>query len=90
VEERAAAGLLLSQIILLRRTVDEMNAARDLAVAGKTGVARMRALNRVTPSGEFLSAHRRGLCTPSTPGLTSGRISRLPSIGRRTRKTANP
>lgn len=59
-EERAAAGLLLSQIILLRRTVDEMNAARDLPVAGKTGVARMRALNRVTPSGEFLSAHRMG------------------------------
>lgn len=71
-EEQAAAGLLLSQIVLLHRTVDEMNAARDLAVPGKIGVARMQAVRRVTRTGEFLIAHRMGLMHAIDAWLDSG------------------
>jgi hypothetical protein len=70
--EQATAALLLSRIVLLRGTIGEMNAARDLAVAGKTGVERMRALSRVTPSGEFLIAHRMGLMRALDAWLDTG------------------
>jgi hypothetical protein len=70
--EQATAALLLSRIVLLRGTIGEMSAARDLAVAGKTGVERMRALSRVTPSGEFLIAHRMGLMRALDAWLDTG------------------
>lgn len=71
-EEREAAELLLSRIAQLHRTVSEMNAERDLAVSGLTGVDRMRALSRVTPTGEFLIAHRMGLMRAFDAWLDTG------------------
>lgn len=71
-EERQAAKLLLMRIVLLHQTVTDMNAAREAAVADKTGAERMRALSRVTQSGEFLIAHRMGVMHAFDAWLDSG------------------
>jgi hypothetical protein len=70
--ESEAAKLLLTRIALLHQTVFEMNAARMAAVADMTGDARMQALSRVTPSGEFLIAHRMGVMRAFDAWLDSG------------------
>jgi hypothetical protein len=70
--EHEAAGRLLDRIAELHWTVGQMNAARDEAVAGLTGVTRMLRLTRVTPTGEFLIAHRMGLFQDFETWLDTG------------------
>jgi hypothetical protein len=54
--QRRHAELLLSRIVLLRKTVDQMNADR-----AASSDYRMQDRPRVTGTGEFLIAHRMGL-----------------------------
>ena len=70
--QSAAALQLLRRIALLHQTIREMNAARELAVEGKVGIERMRSLTRVTPTGEFLIAHRLGLMSAFDAWLDTG------------------
>jgi hypothetical protein len=74
-EQRARAALFLSRIALLRETISQMNAERDMrAVARANAAGRSGAimLSRVTPSGEFLIAHRLGLMIAFDAWLDSG------------------
>lgn len=58
-EQRARSALLLSRIALLRRTIARMNAERAAgAAADPAGAA---GYLPVSPSGEFLIAHRLGV-----------------------------
>ena len=75
-KQRARAALLLSRISLLRETIAQMNADRwartaasGTAVAGVTGIAMPYP---VTPSGEFLIAHRMGLMIAFDAWLDTG------------------
>ncbi|HSF94013.1 MAG TPA: hypothetical protein VLA52_03235 [Thermohalobaculum sp.] len=70
--EQTAARKLLATIAELHWTVVQMNSARDEAVAGLTGVTRMLRLTRVTPTGEFLIAHRMGLLRDFDAWLDTG------------------
>jgi hypothetical protein len=74
-EQRARSALFLSRIAFLRETVGQMNAERDLravALANATGRNVALLLSRVTPSGEFLIAHRMGLMIAFDAWLDSG------------------
>jgi hypothetical protein len=55
--QRGHAELLLSRIVLLRKTVEQMNAER----AAQERVVRASVRPRVTATGEFLIAHRMGV-----------------------------
>ncbi len=67
--QRDRAALLLSRIALLRKTVGLMNAERW----GRGTAAERAAMpSPVTPSGEFLIAHRMGLMTAFDAWLDSG------------------
>ena len=71
-QQQRRAALLLSRIVLLRETVGLMNAerwARAPASAGATGATMP---SPVTPSGEFLIAHRMGLMNAYEAWLDSG------------------
>jgi hypothetical protein len=69
-KQRARAALLLSRIALLRETIGQMNADRwERAAAGGTGAYMP---SPVTPSGEFLIAHRMGLMIAFDAWLDSG------------------
>jgi len=70
--QQAAAERLLGRIAELYAIVADMNADRDKSVAGLTGVTRMLRLTRVTPSGEFLIAHRMGLLKDFDAWLDTG------------------
>ena len=73
--QKARAALLLSRIVLLRETVGRMNAeraARAAARANPSGGAGLPTLYRVTPSGEFLIAHRMGLMIAYDAWLDTG------------------
>jgi len=65
--QRGHSGLLLSRIALLRETVAEMNADR---AAARDGADKGRPA--VTPSGEFLIAHRMGLLVVYDAWLDTG------------------
>jgi hypothetical protein len=74
-KQQGRAALFLSRIALLRQTVKEMNAERDLrAVEMGNATGRNPALfvTRITPSGEFLIAHRMGLMIAFDAWLDSG------------------
>jgi hypothetical protein len=74
-EQQGRADLFLSRIALLRQTVKEMNAERDVRAVeiGKaTGRNPAFFLTRITPSGEFLIAHRMGLMLAFDAWLDSG------------------
>ena len=74
-EQQGRAVLFLSRIALLRQTVKQMNAERDLRAIelGKaTGRNPAIFVTRVTPSGEFLIAHRMGLMIAFDAWLDSG------------------
>lgn len=58
-EQRARSALLLSRIVLLRRTVADMNARRAAGAADRTDLA--TGYVPVNPFGEFLIAHRLGV-----------------------------
>ncbi len=62
--QRARAALLLSRIALLRETIGRMNADRWGRAAAMP--------SPVTPSGEFLIAHRMGLMIAFDAWLDSG------------------
>ena len=68
-KQRARAALLLSRIALLRETVGLMNAGRWERAAGADRAAMP---SPVTPSGEFLIAHRMGLMAAYDAWLDSG------------------
>ena len=73
--QRARSALLLSRIALLRETVGQINAERAVradARANASGGAGLPALFPVTPSGEFLIAHRMGLMIAFDAWLDSG------------------
>jgi len=78
-KQRARAALLLSRIALLRETVGLMNAERDARAAARSGGSGVISLSRVTPSGEFLIAHRMGLMIAYDAWLDSGVDSSLAS-----------
>lgn len=63
-DQKARAADLLRRIVELRRTIDQMNAERSALTAPL--------LSRVTPSGEFLIAHRMGLMNAFDAWLDSG------------------
>ncbi|MFQ5566267.1 MAG: hypothetical protein ACE5EU_07890 [Paracoccaceae bacterium] len=69
-EQRSRAALLLSRIVLLRETVGLMNAERWARVPANSGGVVMP--SPVTPSGEFLIAHRMGLMRAYDAWLDSG------------------
>jgi hypothetical protein len=71
-KQQARAALLLSRIALLRETVGLMNAERDARAAARSGGTGVIRLSRVTPSGEFLIAHRMGLMIAFDAWLDSG------------------
>ncbi len=72
-KQRARAALLLSRIALLRATISQMNADRwGRASANGTGAAGAALPSPVTPSGEFLIAHRMGLMIAYDAWLDSG------------------
>ena len=72
-KQRARAALLPSRIALLRATIGQMNADRwGRAVAIGTGAAGVALPSPVTPSGEFLIAHRMGLMIAYDAWLDSG------------------
>ncbi len=61
-KQRGRAALLLLRIALLRETIGRMNADRwGRATAGGTEANGATLPSPVTPSGEFLIAHRMGL-----------------------------
>ena len=68
-KQRKRAALLLSRIALLRETVGLMNAGRWERTAGADRAAMP---SPVTPSGEFLIAHRMGLMAAYDAWLDSG------------------
>jgi hypothetical protein len=79
-EQRGMAAMFLSRIALLRETIGQMNAERDMRAIARANAARANAngrsgvilLSRVTPSGEFLIAHRMGLMIAFDAWLDSG------------------
>ena len=74
-KQRARAALLLSRIALLHETVGQMNAERSVRAAARAnaiGATRLPTLYRVTPSGEFLIAHRMGLMIAFDAWLDTG------------------
>ncbi len=74
-KQQDRAVLFLSRIALLRRTVREMNAERDVRAVEKgnaTGRNPAFFVTRITPSGEFLIAHRMGLMLAFDAWLDSG------------------
>jgi len=72
-KQRRRAALLLSRIALLRETVGQMNAERRERATGAGAVETgLPAQFRVTPSGEFLIAHRMGLMIAFDAWLDSG------------------
>jgi hypothetical protein len=73
IEQRGRAAVLLSRIALLRETIGQMNADRwARAAAGGTGAVGAALPSPVTPSGEFLIAHRMGLMIAYDAWLDSG------------------
>jgi len=70
--QRARAVLLLSRIALLRQTVNRMNTDRATRAAAQVSGTGFTSLSRVTPSGEFLIAHRMGLMVAFDAWLASG------------------
>jgi hypothetical protein len=70
--QRARAVLLLSRIALLRQTVNRMNTDRAARAAVQVSGTGFTSLSRVTPSGEFLIAHRMGLMVAFDAWLESG------------------
>jgi len=70
--EREAARQLLSRIVLLHQTVEQMNADRARAAVRKTGYERALAAQPVTPTGEFLIAHNMGLMRAFDVWLDTG------------------
>ncbi|MGR3717389.1 MAG: hypothetical protein ACU0B1_11665 [Thermohalobaculum sp.] len=75
-KQRARAALLLLRIALLRETIGQMNADRwGRAAAGGNGATEANEASLpspVTPSGEFLIAHRMGLMIAYDAWLDSG------------------
>ncbi len=72
-KQRARAALLLSRIAQLRKTIGQMNADRwARAAASGTGATGAAMPSPVTPSGEFLIAHRMGLMIAYDAWLDSG------------------
>ncbi len=72
-EQRGLAALLLLRIAQLRETIGQMNAERwARAAAGGAGVYGIGIPSPVTPSGEFLIAHRMGLMIAYDAWLDSG------------------
>ena len=72
-KQRARAAQLLSRIALLRETIGQMNADRwGRAAASGTGANGAAMPSPVTPSGEFLIAHRMGLMIAFDAWLDSG------------------
>ncbi len=72
-KQRARAALLLSRIAQLRETIGQMNADRwARAAASGTGATGAAMPSPVTPSGEFLIAHRMGLMIAYDAWLDSG------------------
>jgi hypothetical protein len=69
-KQQARSALLLSRIALLRETIGQMNADRWERAAGAGAGAAMP--SPVTPSGEFLIAHRMGLMIVYDAWLDSG------------------
>lgn len=86
--QRSRSAHLLSQIALLRHTIDQMNADRAISAItlGPTGLStsvasgtangvgrsRISMVNPVSPTGEFLIAHRMGLMLAYEAWLDSG------------------
>ncbi len=72
-KQRARAALLLLRIALLRETIGQMNADRwGRAAAGGIEANGVTLPSPVTPSGEFLIAHRMGLMIAYDAWLDSG------------------
>jgi len=74
-EQQARAALLLSRIAMLHETIDQINSERDrraVAEANASGRNGAILLSRVTPTGEFLIAHRMGLMIAFDAWLDSG------------------
>ena len=87
--QRNRSALLLSRIMLLHETIDQMNAERTISAAAQiaatlnTNVAsgnsvniaapiRYSMVNPVSPTGEFLIAHRLGVMIAHNAWLDSG------------------
>ena len=70
--QQGRAALLLSRIVMLRDTVEQMNADRAARATARVNGAGVNMLFRVTPSGEFLIAHRMGLMIAFDAWLDSG------------------
>jgi hypothetical protein len=70
--QRARAVLLLSRIALLRQTVNRMNTDRATRAAVQVSGTGFTSLSRITPSGEFLIAHRMGVLVAFNAWLESG------------------
>ena len=70
--QRARAVLLLSRIALLRQTINQMNTGRATRAASQVSGTGFTSLSRVTPSGEFLIAHRMGVMVAFDAWLESG------------------
>lgn len=68
-EQRGRSALLLARIALLRRTVAAMNAERATASAGRYEAGQYVP---VSPSGEFLIAHRLGVLVAFDAWLDTG------------------
>lgn len=68
-EQRGRSALLLARIALLRRTVAAMNAERATDSAGRN---RAGQYVPVSPSGEFLIAHRLGVLVAFDAWLDTG------------------
>ena len=72
-KQRARAALLLLRIALLRETIGQMNADRwGRAAASGIEANGVTLPSPVTPSGEFLIAHRMGLMIAYDAWLDSG------------------
>jgi hypothetical protein len=71
-KQRARAALLLSRITLLRETISLMNAERAAASMKTNGGTGAFTRFPVTPSGEFLIAHRMGLMIAFDAWLDTG------------------
>jgi hypothetical protein len=77
-KQRARSVLLLSRIALLRETVGRMNAERAARAVARaqavdaSGAAGPPTMSPVTPTGEFLIAHRMGLMIAFDAWLDTG------------------